>query len=264
MTASAPPRRGPGLDGARPAHRAAPAEASRLLDEGKATEAVVALRRRAEARPPERARRGREADGPGADPRRHHAAEPRGELPRGQGALRGRAVRAGARPPHRRRRRSRRTQQARQLLEKARQVVEGMRKQKDMQATIDTLMAQGERLLQDGQFPEAQVAFEGVLRLDAGLARAKERLTVAERRTREALFARWFPNEGPGAQLLRPSRRGRGRKDGRGDARAHRLGGGSRHRRPWDRPGGVPARGEAHRRAAPRALSRRGGVPPAS
>jgi hypothetical protein len=95
-------------------------------------------------------------------------------------------------------------QLARQLLERARQVVEGMRKQKDIQAQIDRLMSLGERLLVDEQSPEAQVAFESVLRLDAGHARALERLSVAERRTREAFFERWFPNEGPGLSFFAP------------------------------------------------------------
>ncbi len=102
--------------------------------------------------------------------------------------------------------------QARDLLDKARQVVEGMRKTKENQAEIDKLMARGERLLQEQHFPEAQVAFEGVLRLDPGHARAKERLSLAERKTGEAFFIRWFPNEGPSLIFFEP----RGREsDGR-------------------------------------------------
>ncbi len=79
-----------------------------------------------------------------------------------------------------------------------------MRKQKEIQAQIDKLMARGERLLQEGQFPEAQVAFEGVLRLDPGQAHAKDRLSLAERKTGEAFFIRWFPNEGPGLSFFAP------------------------------------------------------------
>ncbi len=55
-----------------------------------------------------------------------------------------------------------------------------------------------------GRFPEAQVAFEGVLRLDAGHARARERLAEAERRTGEALLARWLPNREPTVALFEP------------------------------------------------------------
>ena len=94
--------------------------------------------------------------------------------------------------------------QARELLKKARAVVEGMRKQKELQTEIDRLFARGERLAAAGQFPEAAVAFEGVLRLDPGNARARERLTVAERRTGEALFARWLPDQKPGLTLFWP------------------------------------------------------------
>jgi hypothetical protein len=46
-------------------------------------------------------------------------------------------------------------------------------------------------------FPEAVVAFESVLRLDPGHARARERKDEAERRTGEALFERWLPNQEP-------------------------------------------------------------------
>jgi tetratricopeptide (TPR) repeat protein len=93
---------------------------------------------------------------------------------------------------------------AHDLLEKARQIVEGMRRQKELQANIDKLMARGERLLHAQRFPEAQVAFESVLRLDPANPRAKERVDVAERRTGEALFAKWLPNEGPSLAFYQP------------------------------------------------------------
>src|SRR5262249_18781319 len=89
-------------------------------------------------------------------------------------------------------------------LEKARQIVEGLRRQKELQANIDKLMARGERLLLAQRFPEAQVAFESVLRLDPGQQRAKEKLEAAERRTGEALFAKWLPNEGPTLSSYQP------------------------------------------------------------
>ena len=79
-----------------------------------------------------------------------------------------------------------------------------MRQQKESQAAIETLLAQGERLLLAGQFPEAQVTFESVLRLDKDHPRAKERLALAEKRTGEALFAKWFPNEGPSLTFFEP------------------------------------------------------------
>jgi len=88
------------------------------------------------------------------------------------------------------------------LLARARQVLEGLRQQKELRAEIDRLAAHGEELMAGGRFPEAQVAFERVLRLDKGHARARERLGEAERRTGEALFARWLPNREPTLALF--------------------------------------------------------------
>jgi tetratricopeptide (TPR) repeat protein len=93
---------------------------------------------------------------------------------------------------------------ARELLERARKIVEGTRQQKDLQARIDAFLARGEKQLQTRKFPEAQVSFESALRLDPGNARAKERLDVAERKTGEALFTRWLPNQSPLLTLLEP------------------------------------------------------------
>lgn len=90
------------------------------------------------------------------------------------------------------------------LLARARQVLEGLRQQKELRADIDRLAAHGEQLMAAGRFPEAQVAFESVLRLDSGHARARERLAEAERRTGEALFARWLPNREPSLALFEP------------------------------------------------------------
>ena len=88
------------------------------------------------------------------------------------------------------------------LLARARQVLEGLRRQKELRADIDALAARGEQLMAAGRFPEAQVAFEGVLRLDSGHAGAAKRLAEAERRTGEALFARWLPNREPTLALF--------------------------------------------------------------
>jgi hypothetical protein len=94
--------------------------------------------------------------------------------------------------------------EARDLLARARQILEGLRLQKQLRAQIDALAAQGESLMAAGRFPEAQVAFEAVQRLDPGHARARERLAEAERRTGEALFARFFPNQEPSLALFEP------------------------------------------------------------
>jgi tetratricopeptide (TPR) repeat protein len=94
--------------------------------------------------------------------------------------------------------------QARDLLGRAREAVLRMQKLKEQQSEIDKLLARGEKLVAGGQFPEAQVAFDGVLRLDPGNARARERLAVAERRTGEAYLARYFPDLEPDLALFWP------------------------------------------------------------
>ena len=89
-------------------------------------------------------------------------------------------------------------------MQKALKIVEGLRRQKDLQARIDELMAEGEAQVAAGKYPEAQVSFEGVLRLDPGNARAQERLELAERKTGEGIFARFLPNQAPLLTLLEP------------------------------------------------------------
>jgi tetratricopeptide (TPR) repeat protein len=95
--------------------------------------------------------------------------------------------------------------EARQLLVETRMVLEGLRVQKKLREDIDALAAHGEEMMAAGRFPEAQVAFEGVLRLDAGHARAREGLAEAERRTGEDLLARFLPNREPKVALFEPS-----------------------------------------------------------
>jgi tetratricopeptide (TPR) repeat protein len=91
---------------------------------------------------------------------------------------------------------------ARDLLARARQMIDGLRRQKELRAEIDRLVARGDAAMAAGRFPEAQVAFEAALRLDPGHAHARERLNEAERRTGEALFARWLPNQEPALALF--------------------------------------------------------------
>jgi hypothetical protein len=93
---------------------------------------------------------------------------------------------------------------ARDLLEKARKIVQDVQRQKELQVEIDKLMARGEQRFAAGQFAEAIVAFEAVLRLDPGKARAQERLTQAQSRTGELLFARWQQNQPPDLTLFWP------------------------------------------------------------
>jgi tetratricopeptide (TPR) repeat protein len=97
-----------------------------------------------------------------------------------------------------------RSTEARDLLAKATKIVQGMRQVKDTRTEIDTLFAKGLRLLAEAKFPEAQVAFESVLRLDPGNPRAKERQGFAEGKVGEALFAKWLPNKSPVLTFFEP------------------------------------------------------------
>jgi tetratricopeptide (TPR) repeat protein len=90
------------------------------------------------------------------------------------------------------------------LIARTRQILEGLRQQKQLKADIDRLLAAGETLMELGRFPEAQVAFDSVLRLDSGHARARAQYADAERRTGEALFARWLPNREPALVFFEP------------------------------------------------------------
>jgi len=90
------------------------------------------------------------------------------------------------------------------LVARARQILEGQRRQRDIKAEIDRLVAEGERLMRQGQFPEAQVKFDSVLRLDSGQARARVQKTEAERRTGEAILALFLPNREPGLVFFEP------------------------------------------------------------
>jgi tetratricopeptide (TPR) repeat protein len=93
---------------------------------------------------------------------------------------------------------------AHELLKRDRQIIEGLRRQRELREEIARLFAKGQALLKAGHSAEAWVAFESVLGLDPGHARARERLEEAERRTGEALLARWLPNLDPTLALFEP------------------------------------------------------------
>jgi tetratricopeptide (TPR) repeat protein len=94
--------------------------------------------------------------------------------------------------------------EARPLLEKAQSVVEGMRRQKELSRRITDLLDLGDHLLAEKKYPEAQVRFESVLALDPGNVRASERQSLAERLTGEALFERWMPSQPPMLTFFEP------------------------------------------------------------
>ncbi len=91
----------------------------------------------------------------------------------------------------------------RELLARARQILDNMRKLQELRAEIDRSLALGEDLMRRRSYPEAAVAFESVLRLDSGHARAREMKEEALRKTGEAMFARWLPNQEPTLVLWR-------------------------------------------------------------
>jgi tetratricopeptide (TPR) repeat protein len=179
------------------------AEAQRLLDEGRATEAVV-----------------RFDEVLALDPRNHEAgegkrlAQERIRASRTQQALaealrQGRAyfeareyekalpylTDAAADPAN---------AEARAYLERARKVLDGIRAQRELRQRIDALMREGDALLDARKYADAQVRFESVLGIDPGNPRASERLGVAERMTGEALVARWLPNLPPALTFFAP------------------------------------------------------------
>jgi hypothetical protein len=179
------------------------ADGERLLDEGKATEAKVAF----EDVLTLDARNARALEGRRAADERIQASTTRAA--RQQALADGKALfDAGqyeaALPPLTDACTEPAIAEACELIARARQVLEGLRRQKQLKADIDRLLAEGERLMREGRFPEAQVAFDSVLRLDSGHARAREQYGEAERRTGEALFARWLPNREPTLALFEP------------------------------------------------------------
>ena len=192
-----------------PAARAAPRRRRAAARGGQGHRGQGRLRRGARPRARERARargapRGRGAH-PGLDHARRAPAGPGG----GQGALRRRAVRAGARPADRRRGRPRERRGAEACsLARARQVARGPPAAEGAARARSTAWPRAARsCMAAGRFPEAQVALRvACCGSTPATPRARERLAEAERRTGEALFARWLPNQEPTPRALRARR----------------------------------------------------------
>jgi tetratricopeptide (TPR) repeat protein len=94
--------------------------------------------------------------------------------------------------------------EARELLQKAQSVVEGVRRQQELRRQIDGLLAEAEKLLSARRFPEAQVDLDRLLQLDPGNVRVVERRDYALKMTGEALFSRWLPNQPPALTFFEP------------------------------------------------------------
>jgi tetratricopeptide (TPR) repeat protein len=179
------------------------ADGQRLLDEGRPTEADLAFREALDLDP----RNARGLEGRGAAQAAILATTTREK--RRDALARGRALfDAGkydeALGPLADADAGSESAEARALLARARQVVDGLRRQKELRTAIDELVARGEALMKQRRFPDAQVRFEAALRLDPGHAAARERLAEAARRTGEELFARWLPNQEPILNVFEP------------------------------------------------------------
>jgi tetratricopeptide (TPR) repeat protein len=88
------------------------------------------------------------------------------------------------------------------LLDRAQKTLARMRFQKDVRLRIEVLLAEGERLIAQGQFPQAVVKLSGALELDPGHTLVRERLRHAEQMTRDEMFEKNFPNQPPVLTLL--------------------------------------------------------------
>ncbi len=94
---------------------------------------------------------------------------------------------------------------AREMLARAQQKVEGLRRQREIRHDIERLMAEGERHLTASRYIEAQIKFQDVLALDPSDVHAQERLAFAERRAEEAAVEKHFPNRPPKLVILEPA-----------------------------------------------------------
>jgi len=90
------------------------------------------------------------------------------------------------------------------LVAEARGSLERLRRQQEIKAQIDRLMAEGDSLMREGQSAEAEVKFDSVLRLDSGQERARAQYKEAERRTGAAILERFLPNREPGLVFFEP------------------------------------------------------------
>jgi hypothetical protein len=79
-----------------------------------------------------------------------------------------------------------------------------LRKQRETRAEIERLYALGEELMAARQYEDAQVSFDGVLRLDPEHTKARERREQAVEKTVEGVFARYQRDEPPTLTFIKP------------------------------------------------------------
>ena len=94
--------------------------------------------------------------------------------------------------------------EARVMLEKARKMSEGLRRQKDLAQRIRDLLDEAERFMSARQYADSWVRLQSVLELDRNHVKAGERLRVAERLMADDIFGKLFPNQPPLLTFLEP------------------------------------------------------------
>lgn len=97
-----------------------------------------------------------------------------------------------------------RNAEAESLLQRARKLIEGLQKQKDVAARIDGLLAEAEELMAARKWADAWVRLDTVLGLDKSHVRAQERLKHAERLIADDILGKLFPDQPPVLAFLEP------------------------------------------------------------
>jgi tetratricopeptide (TPR) repeat protein len=94
--------------------------------------------------------------------------------------------------------------EAAELLRRAQRVCAGLQRQRELQAEIDRLYKEGEGLVALRKYAEAQVSFEGILRLDPEHPKARELLDDALQKNVDAVFSRYRRDEPPRLIFVKP------------------------------------------------------------
>src|SRR5688572_10909231 len=94
--------------------------------------------------------------------------------------------------------------EAQDLLDKARRMSEGLRRQKDLAVRIQELLGEAEQFMSARAYADAWVRLQSVLELDKDHVQAEERLRLAERLMADDIFGKLFPNQPPVLTFLEP------------------------------------------------------------
>jgi tetratricopeptide (TPR) repeat protein len=99
--------------------------------------------------------------------------------------------------------------EAQDLLARARKYVEGIQKARETRSRVDLLIAEAEGLMGERRYADAYVRLGSVLALDPDNVKARERQRVAGQLTGEAMFDELFPNAPPVLSFLLPGGEGK-------------------------------------------------------